>query len=70
MSADNRGAPSFVLMANETGGVSGLTIRGRTLNLAIGDGISVSGDYIQTPCATLHPGLGETVSLPANCVRA
>jgi hypothetical protein len=62
------GAPSFVLMANEAGGVSGLAIRGKTLNLTIGNGISLSGDYVQPQCATLQPALGVTVSLPPTCV--
>jgi hypothetical protein len=75
------GDPRFVLLGGSMeqgadgrpgGGVDGLRIRGRTLNLHT-DGehgqVHLSGSYVRDhpSCTTLDAPVGETVQLPAGC---
>lgn len=66
------GLPAFVRIADTGGGIDGLRIRGKTLNIALdpaADTIRLSGSLVNATaaCQRISAPLGQTVPLPTGC---
>ena len=64
-----RGWPAFVELPGERGGLTGVHVRGRTLDEQLqGSSIHVGGSLIRGSCPRELPiSVGETVTLPQSC---
>lgn len=66
------GRPQLVRYAGAGGGITGLRVRGRTLDVALSAGsttVRLSGSYLRSGqgCAQVTVPLGATVPIPAGC---